>query len=40
VSSKPSSNSFKDRIAAFNKTAAAPIAPFKPGGLNGSSFIK
>ncbi|CRG86761.1 hypothetical protein PISL3812_03772 [Talaromyces islandicus] len=40
VSSKPSSNSFKDRIAAFNKPAAAPIAPFKPGGLSGSSFIK
>ncbi len=42
VSEKPISGSFKDRIAAFNKPAAAPIAPFKPGGLasSGSSFIK
>jgi myosin tail region-interacting protein MTI1 len=38
VSTKPSSNAFKDRIAAFNKPAAPPIAPFKPGGT--SSFIK
>lgn len=42
VSEKPSS--FKDRIAAFNKAAAPPITPFKPGGLGGaggsSSFIK
>ncbi|KAI0860768.1 hypothetical protein F4860DRAFT_196187 [Xylaria cubensis] len=40
VSQKPSS--FKDRIAAFNKPAAPPIAPFKPSGLgSGSSgFIK
>ena len=48
VSEKPSSNSFKDRIAAFNKPAAPPIAPFKPGGLStggsasggSSTFIK
>ncbi|KAI1823089.1 hypothetical protein F4861DRAFT_511848 [Xylaria intraflava] len=42
VSQKPSSNSFRDRIAAFNKPAAPPIAPFKPSGLgSGSSgFIK
>lgn len=44
VSEKPSGNSFKDRIAAFNKPAAPPIAPFKPSGLGGaggsSSFIK
>lgn len=44
VTQKPASNSFKDRIAAFNKTAAPPIAPFKPAGLGGasgsSSFIK
>ncbi|KAI0489771.1 hypothetical protein F4859DRAFT_166272 [Xylaria cf. heliscus] len=42
VSQKPSSNSFKDRIAAFNKPAAPPVAPFKPSGLgSGSSgFIK
>ncbi|KAF2836021.1 hypothetical protein M501DRAFT_997242 [Patellaria atrata CBS 101060] len=33
------SSSFKDRIAAFNKTAAAPIAPFKPAGFSGG-FIK
>ena len=42
VSEKPSS--FRDRIAAFNKPAAAPIAPFKPGGLGGAGgsggFIK
>lgn len=39
VSEKPSS--FKDRIAAFNKTAATPITPFKPGGLGaGGSFVK
>ncbi|OKL57154.1 hypothetical protein UA08_07638 [Talaromyces atroroseus] len=42
VSSKPSSNAFKDRIAAFNKPAAPPIAPFKPGGPSSTSnsFIK
>lgn len=42
VSQKPATNSFKDRIAAFNKPAAPPIAPFKPSGLgSGSSgFIK
>ncbi|KAI1386295.1 uncharacterized protein F4822DRAFT_409559 [Hypoxylon trugodes] len=42
VSEKPSSNSFRDRIAAFNKPAAPPVAPFKPSGLgSGSSgFIK
>ncbi|KAG5918954.1 hypothetical protein E4U42_006697 [Claviceps africana] len=42
VSEKPSS--FKDRIAAFNKAAAPPIAPFAPGGLGGaargSNFVK
>jgi hypothetical protein len=40
VSEKPSS--FKDRIAAFNKAAAPPVAPFKPSGLGGgnSGFIK
>ncbi len=43
VAEKPSGGSFKDRIAAFNKTAAPPIAPFKPGGQGTSSstgFIK
>lgn len=42
VSEKPSGGSFRDRIAAFNKSAAPPPAPFKPGGLapGGSSFIK
>ncbi|RDW69500.1 hypothetical protein BP6252_08520 [Coleophoma cylindrospora] len=41
VSEKPSGNSFRDRIAAFNK-AAPPPAPFKPGGLGSgsSNFIK
>ena len=40
VSEKPSS--FKDRIAAFNKAAAPPIAPFKPSNLSsgGAGFIK
>jgi myosin tail region-interacting protein MTI1 len=43
ASDKPSGGSFKDRIAAFNKPAAPPVAPFKPGGQGtGSStgFIK
>jgi hypothetical protein len=41
VSEKPG-GSFRDRIAAFNKSAAPPPAPFKPGGLSagGASFIK
>ncbi|KXJ85840.1 hypothetical protein Micbo1qcDRAFT_237316 [Microdochium bolleyi] len=36
------SNAFKDRIAAFNKPAAAPVTPFKPTGLGtgGTGFIK
>ena len=34
------SSSFKDRIAAFNKTTASPLAPGKPGQTQGSSFIK
>lgn len=40
VSEKPSS--FRDRIAAFNKAAAPPVAPFKPSGLGAgnSGFIK
>ncbi|KAJ5637075.1 hypothetical protein N7490_006954 [Penicillium lividum] len=37
---KPAGNSFKDRIAAFNRSAAAPIAPIKPGGQQPSSFVK
>ena len=41
----PGPGSFRDRIAAFNKPAAPPIAPFKPSGLGsggsgGSGFIK
>ncbi|KAI0161625.1 hypothetical protein GGR52DRAFT_575934 [Hypoxylon sp. FL1284] len=42
VSEKPTTNSFKDRIAAFNKAAAPPVAPFKPSGLSSGSsgFIK
>jgi hypothetical protein len=42
VNEKPSGGSFKDRIAAFNKSAAPPPAPFKPGGLaaGSSTFIK
>lgn len=40
---KPFSGSFKDRINAFNKSAAPPVAPTKPGGLgssSGSGFVK
>jgi len=40
---KPSVGSFRDRIAAFNKPAAPPVAPMKPGGLGqsgGSAFVK
>ncbi|KAB2578901.1 SH3 domain-containing protein [Lasiodiplodia theobromae] len=37
VAEKP--QSFKDRIAAFNRGSAAPIAPLKPGGPP-SGFIK
>ena len=43
VSDKPSGGSFKDRIAAFNKPAAPPVAPFKPGAQGTgapSGFIK
>ncbi|KAJ5739271.1 hypothetical protein N7533_012055 [Penicillium manginii] len=38
VAEKPSS--FKDRIAAFNKSAATPITPFAPGGQKPGSFVK
>ncbi|KAI4273920.1 MAG: hypothetical protein LQ337_004294 [Flavoplaca oasis] len=40
---KPSSGSFRDRINAFNKPAAPPVAPTKPSGLGasgGSGFVK
>lgn len=40
---KPAIGSFRDRINAFNKPAAPPVAPMKPGGLGsigGSNFIK
>jgi hypothetical protein len=43
VTEKPSSNSFKDRIAAFNRAAAPPITPFKPSSLSSGGtggFIK
>ena len=42
VAEKPDVSSFKDRMAMFNKAAAAPIAPFKPGGggSGASGFIK
>ncbi|KAF9240985.1 hypothetical protein DTO012A7_139 [Penicillium roqueforti] len=39
VADKPSGSSFRDRIAAFNKPAAAPVTPFKPGGSQ-PSFVK
>jgi hypothetical protein len=38
VAEKPAS--FRDRIAAFNKPAAAPIAPFKPSAAGSGGFIK
>ncbi|KAL8781239.1 MAG: hypothetical protein Q9213_006092 [Squamulea squamosa] len=40
---KPSSGSFRDRINAFNKPTAPPVAPTKPTGLGasgGSGFVK
>ena len=39
---KPTTGSFRDRINAFNKSTAPPVAPIKPGGLSsgGSGFIK
>ncbi|RKF63791.1 putative sh3 domain-containing protein [Erysiphe neolycopersici] len=40
---KPASNSFKDRVAAFNKASSSVPGPFKPGSLASgdvSSFIK
>lgn len=43
VTEKPTGGSFRDRIAAFNKPAAPPLAPPKPGGAAApgtSSFIK
>ena len=42
VDEKPVPSSFKDRIAAFNKSSAPPPAPMKPTGLSagGSSFVK
>ncbi|KAE8146040.1 hypothetical protein BDV25DRAFT_163302 [Aspergillus avenaceus] len=42
VAEKPATSSFRDRIAAFNKPAAPPVAPFKPGGWSSqnTSFIK
>jgi len=40
VADKPSTSSFRDRIAAFNKPAAPPVAPFKPNGQGSTGFIK
>jgi len=40
---KPATGSFRDRINAFNKPAAPPVAPLKPSGLGaagGSGFVK
>ncbi len=42
-SEKPVVGSFRDRINAFNKPAAPPVAPVKPGGIGstgGSNFIR
>ena len=43
VTEKPVGGSFRDRIAAFNKSTAPPVAPMKPGALSstsGSGFVK
>lgn len=43
ASEKPVSGSFRDRINAFNKPAAPPVAPMKPSGLGqsgASGFVK
>lgn len=40
VASKPTSSSFRDRIAAFNKPAATPPPPVKSGQPSVSSFVK
>lgn len=43
VTEKPTTGSFRDRINAFNKPAAPPVAPMKPSGLGssgGSGFVK
>lgn len=40
---KPASGSFRDRINAFNKSAAPPVAPMKPstlGSSSGAGFVK
>jgi hypothetical protein len=34
------SNAFRDRIAAFNSPAAAPVQPFKPSGGPPSTFVR
>lgn len=36
---KPASGSFKDRIAAFNKSSAPPPVPFKPAGSGAAAYI-
>lgn len=36
----PKSNAFKDRIAAFNQAAAAPVMPFQPQKSQPGNFIK
>ncbi|KAL9057253.1 MAG: hypothetical protein Q9162_002457 [Coniocarpon cinnabarinum] len=40
TASKPTSSSFKDRIAAFNKPAAPPVAPKPSGAPANQNFIK
>lgn len=40
IAEKPTSSSFRDRIAAFNKPAAPPVQPLKPSQASGSSFVK
>ncbi|PGH21408.1 hypothetical protein AJ80_03325 [Polytolypa hystricis UAMH7299] len=41
IAEKPTGNSFKDRIAAFNKSAAPPITPFGQGAPRSNTlFIK
>ena len=40
TASKPNSSSFRDRIAAFNKPAAPPVAPKPSGAPTSQTFIK
>ncbi len=40
VAEKPDVGSFKDRMAMFNKVAAVPVTPFKPGAQGSGGFVR